>query len=275
LQWLERDERLLFWVSVAILIFVAISCVGAEWCRHHDYCPDAQSQQYANDCATNGWVMFWATVYWFIHIYREDVNATATAILALFTVVLAFAARRQAILTRDALRVASEHAGYMETMVDVNKSMQRAFLAIDGLGIENFFVGVPIVRISISNTGHLVAKRVKWIIDAAIDAEKRKADFPINESAISRSNNIIAPGASMIRFFDPRFPESDIEKVEVGASVVYVWGIVHYTDGFDRDRWTRFCHRYEIDCRTDFNNLSFERVRQHQYGNGTDEDEIP
>jgi hypothetical protein len=50
---------------------------------------------------------------------------------------------------------------------------------------------------------------------------------------------------------------------------LYVWGKVEYSDGFDKPRHTRFCHRYP--CRmhdpNGFPRIEKKYARYHQHGN--------
>src|SRR6185312_1548317 len=94
------DKWFLLPISILILIFIVISCIGAQWCRSNYYCPDAHTNQYTNDCTANSLAVFFKIVACWFEALREDINALATAILAFFTVVLAYATRRQANLTR-------------------------------------------------------------------------------------------------------------------------------------------------------------------------------
>jgi hypothetical protein len=167
-QRLTNGDKLLIGLSVLILLFVAASCAGAEWCRNNYYCGDAATKQYANDCATNGIVMFFRLIYCWFHSYRDDINAFATAILAFFTIVLAIAARRQAILTRDALAIASAHARHMGDTVAIGKAQVRAYVIIQRCVIELRelapTVTSPIVTFSAFNSGQSPARNFTWNI---------------------------------------------------------------------------------------------------------------
>ena len=64
-------------------------------------------------------------------------------------------------------------------------------------------------------------------------------------------------------------------RSEENPVFIYVWGMVLYQDGLDKDRWTRFCHRYNWVMRGDGEigryDIDRKYARYHEYGNGTDE----
>jgi hypothetical protein len=128
-QRLTFGDKLLIILSISILTFVILSAVGAEWCRNDYYCKDAHTEQYANDCAAHGFAIFLKTVWCWFEALRDDINAISTTILAFFTVILAFAARRQAILTRDAVETAAHHAKTAERALT---DYERPWLFLEG-----------------------------------------------------------------------------------------------------------------------------------------------
>ena len=199
----------------------------------------------------------------------------ATSGLALFTGVLAGAAFLQMRQGRRSIIAAERGAAAAERALTV---VERAYLSVDALGIEDLHVR-PIGRFKIMNSGNLPAQGVRWFPYAEIDADGDRKIFTINDSDIPPSTNIIAPRGEMRRFFDANFSDIGLHQFETGEAFLYVWGIVYYMDGFRTWRWLRFCHRYNSDCletrdvvgRTAWD-VGADRVRQHQYGNSTDED---
>lgn len=115
---------------------------------------------------------------------------------------------------------------------------------------------------------------MRWHIDMEVDSNKVRKKFPIGDLDIPDSTNLLAPKATM-----PRFVAADLKErtrlVTSDKGALFIWGIVYYRDGFGNERWTKFCHRYEQDCmdKTGMDALGGDNARQHQYGNGTDEDE--
>jgi hypothetical protein len=194
----------------------------------------------------------------------------ATLMLAVLTGALAIAAFRQMKDSRRSITAAERAASAAESALTV---VERAFITVDGLGLQHATSLIHIGRVKIKNTGNLPARRVRWIVHGEISEDPRRKIFCIKEKEIQPSTNIIAPRSDMVRYTDYRFNSIDIEAVRGAFKVLYIWGIVYYWDSISpKERWTRFCHRYEADCmRIDV--ILHERVRQHQFGNGTDEDE--
>jgi hypothetical protein len=50
-----------------------------------------------------------------------------------------------------------------------------------------------------------------------------------------------------------------------------MWGRVTYRDGFNRKRFTDFCHRYKLYAAKGGISISVEHARFHEHGNHTDE----
>jgi hypothetical protein len=58
----------------------------------------------------------------------------------------------------------------------------------------------------------------------------------------------------------------------INNSILYVWGIVRYDDGFTKGRFTRYCHRYNFSGLTKGTySFSPERYRYHHHGNEIDD----
>jgi hypothetical protein len=240
-QRLTYGDKLLISLSVLILLFVAASCAGAEWCRYNYYCGDAATQQYQDDCAAYGLASFLRNVWCWFRFFREDINALATAILALFTIVLAFAARRQAILTRDALIVASEHAGHMGDTVDIGKKQVRAYVTITNftLRFAEFGVIQPNVEFTGSNSGQSPARNFLWnitleyIVFGEIRRRRTLMDNWENRAGldIPATNSAVTEGA-----FIPDMMIDQIQGITSETTVVTRIKIdFRYTDVFDDD----------------------------------------
>jgi hypothetical protein len=91
--------------------------------------------------------------------------------------------------------------------------------------------------------------------------------FPINEGRLE-GNNVVPPG-TRIRKSSQRISFLRIETFKSGIGprnrFLYVWGVVRYKDGFGKPRFTKFCHRYNMNAEA---NLSIRRddARHHEYG---------
>jgi hypothetical protein len=180
-------------------------------------------------------------------------------------------AKNQDVLTGQSIALGRDQ-------LNLTKTIERAFLSVEPDGIQRLHHLFPTIgQVVIKNTGRLPATNVRWWIDMRIDINRASRNFSLGEILVE-SNNIVAPGGNMRRFIDAKFEKEDIDVFyNAGSSIsmtgaLYIWGIVYYKDGLGKDRWIRFCHRYERDSAISSGEIFATRARQHQYGNGTDED---
>jgi len=127
---------------------------------------------------------------------------------------------------------------------------QRAYLAVEPLGIVPMRGGrrpTSVAQIGIENVGLLPAREVRWQIRIAFDTDDQRPATGLDLRPVRlEGNHLIVPGATMGQMSDIfSFPEAMIEELK--SYVLYVYGVVTYHDGFQPDRSTHFCHRYE--CR--------------------------
>ena len=140
-------------------------------------------------------------------------------------------------LTRKSTRIAEEAVA--ETQKN-NRLELRAYLAVEPLGIKNLIrrdKGIGLVQIR--NVGRLPARDVSAIVHMTVcDRDKWMGFAEVHGEISSRT---IHPGATMSQGSVDYHPVSDICS---GDTHVFVWGQVHYLDGYGIERFTRFCHRY-------------------------------
>jgi hypothetical protein len=191
----------------------------------------------------------------------------SAAFTAIATVVIAFLARTMARANRALQKIG-------EAQLSETKILQRAFLTIYPGGVETIVHDPQIAKILIKNSGNLPATNVRWVIHSALSADRFYKGFDILANDIVQSTNVLAPKGEMLRFQDLHHSNTKMHQLQQRSLALYVWGIVYYSDGFTSGRWTKFCHRYESDClAVGDSELRAEHARQHQYGNGTDQDE--
>jgi hypothetical protein len=162
---------------------------------------------------------------------------------------------------------------------------QRAYLCIDPLGIVVTVGGTRVLgHVGIRNVGNQAAHNVRWFLDIKASPDDAEKGFPLGPM----SGDLVAPpGTTLRRATKATMPIADL--IEKGLSVVrvrseedpvflYVWGVVHYQDGLGKERWTRFCHRYNWVMRGDGQigkyDIDSKFARYHEYGNGTDESPV-
>lgn len=186
-----------------------------------------------------------------------------TGLLAVFTLLLAIYTWR---LWKDA------------------RILQRAYIAVEPLGIHMMQNGSDLIgHVGVKNAGRLPARKVSWFIDITVSENGSEPDefFPIKEH---KGNIVIAPDVIATRGSAARasvtvdglnkFCQAELGRAKEKRTFLYVWGSVSYDDGFDTNRTTTFCHRYnwinrgrdrpagvgpyEIDAKF---------ARHHEYGN--------
>jgi hypothetical protein len=177
-----------------------------------------------------------------------------TGVVALFTWRLFQATNALADVARDQAKL--------------TETGQRAYLSIEADGVKMLVSPArkAIASIRISNVGKLPAQDVRWVIKQKFNLNYRQSVFPVDKDE-AEGEGYIPPGTGMTQG-GPQFPASQMASSPRDL-YLYVWGAVHYMDGFD-SRTTYFCHRYNcVNFRS--RQLRPDSARQHRYGNGTDE----
>jgi hypothetical protein len=203
------------------------------------------------------------------HTNHENVVAFGTMVVAIFTYTLYKS-------TNKLWDVATRQAGENEKALQIT---QRAYIAVEPMGLRPYGAdGQVIAHYKVRNAGRLPAKNIRWFAYVRMDDNKEANHFPIDESDLY-GDNVLAAGATMTHGTD---------RLPMKAQHIYVWGIIRYDDGFGKERFTKFCHRYNTDAReilpsgqatvtqaTVREFVPAHTGRHHGYGNSTDESERP
>jgi len=202
-----------------------------------------------------------------LSIYRdcawEAVHKNHESLTALFTLVLGLSTIALWLATRT---LASQSA--LDTRI-----IQRAYMSVTPMGIEKFVKG-PFYSCDVlfKNVGHLPARNVRWFFDRIFSDDGFLNNFPIVDERFE-GKNVVPPGTEM------RLGGNAIENASFEAARkrpienwLYVWGEVRYDDGFGADRYTKFCHRYNMrSARPDSGYwIKPKSARYHIYGNDAD-----
>jgi hypothetical protein len=239
----------------------------------------------------------------FIDTYHEDVVAVFTVVLAFSTIMLwsqtkrlaegadeqskkmqasIDAANRNAIATQNAADAMQELADETETArLSAELSTQRqlrAYLAVEPGGIiqrtaEYNVSGYVFVR----NVGKVPAQGVSVKIHLLPSVDKNPK-FPPFDRDIELAMRAIQPSAKMRQGSADQIDINEATKV---GQYLFVWGTVFYHDGFDKRRFTNFCHRYWTDDHNRYHHsgeavsgsvtvISYEKARYHTEGNNSD-----
>jgi hypothetical protein len=174
-----------------------------------------------------------------------DITAVSTALIALFTIILALIAMRQG---KD------------------SRSLNRAYIAVEPAGIvlwsdKGSLVGHFIIR----NAGNLPASDVKWVAEIGVDTDRNRTSFPVNEKGFK--GDLTIPPRDAMPFGTQTIGLQTVLDVRDKGEGWYVWGLVRYRDGFDNLRSANFCHRYNYGQTLNFPTgqyeLSADKGRYH------------
>ena len=178
-----------------------------------------------------------------------------TAFLALFTFLLLLLAR---------------------TAKKDTRILQRAYIAVEPQGIHLMSNGSDLIgHIGMKNAGHLPARKVGWFINIkhSSNGEEPETFFKLESE---KGNIVVAPGTVATRGSPTSVLVADLparSETELPA-YLYVWGSVHYDNGFRRICTTKFCHRYNWKSRgrghIDKYEIAAAYARYHEHGNDAD-----
>jgi hypothetical protein len=179
-------------------------------------------------------------------------SAVATAVVALFAIVLACVGRRQ--------------------IADM-RIIQRAYLSVEPKGIEWTTNGFLVGQVAFKNVGKLpatafvsvvnkiVVRNAEWVTPIPTDAALRRKPaglIPIGGEVLQSSGGIT---------------RQEVTEAQVdGEKYLYVWGRARYKNGFNRKRYINFCHRYPLEKMDPEPqglgySISAKFARHHEYGN--------
>jgi hypothetical protein len=154
------------------------------------------------------------------------ISAVATAVVAVFTIALFWVGWRQ---------------------IADTKILQRAYLSVKPQGIVSSTNGLLVGHVAFNNVGKLPATEFVSVV-MKIKVHHAKWVTPIlTDNALPKDIN---PGLVPIGAEVPQGSEGitpgEVAQAEVtdDKKYLYVWGRAKFKDGFDRDRWVNFCHRY-------------------------------
>jgi hypothetical protein len=257
-------------IAAILLALWLLGLVFAIFIPHEDWGHGNGTQQHADQERTTQGERWWDSTF------GPTVKPT-DVVVAVFTGFLFLVGCAQVHVYHRQREIMASQTRILEEQSRTTKAIQRAFLTIEAEGIDSVWGDAPILKIRIVNSGGLPATKIRWLIEGTISANNRLPTFDVaaHEHTMLRSTNLLAPKGEMRRFFEKKFGKGATAPLDWGGAFLYVWGIVYYLDGFGKERWTKFCHRYQQDCiDTQFRfTLVGAKARQHQYGNGTDEDE--
>jgi hypothetical protein len=150
-----------------------------------------------------------------------------------------------------------------------NKILQRAYLAVEPLGVETIPQEGVLGYVGISNVGNLPARKVRWCLYIECDNDKERKHFPVFDVDVD-GNNVVPPGTVMRRG-SKAIPSHELLLFHPETEkFCFIWGTIRYTDGFGKERFTDFCHRYNCEAITAAKEIPESTARYHEHGNNAD-----
>jgi hypothetical protein len=198
-------------------------------------------------------------------LHRLDHHAGA--LQAIFAGFILVATVAYVCVTRRLSRIADTQLRIADTQLRDQRAIQRAYVSAEPEGLhpllgekrEGHFL---LAHVNFRNGGHIPARNFRWYLTIACDANKERRDFPVPDTSAFEGTTIIAPGGIQ------KFGTDDIRLADTGW--IYVWGAYTYDDGFESNRYARFCHRYnreslrKLDHRHE---IPATDARLHHFGN--------
>lgn len=129
---------------------------------------------------------------------------------------------------------------------DSSKRQLRAYVSVAPDGINPLRTRDRIIgHVRINNVGHAIAKDVRIAVRIVHSEDRHFDAFDISPDALTPTG-AIAPGAEIGKG-SYEVLASELLRTATKTdkpTYLFVYGIVRYRDGFDVERFTRFCHRY-------------------------------
>ena len=225
-----------FSISLSVFSFYLLHPVYVDVCAayHHGACQKYQPNNILYIAFSNVMSVLTSAAFW---------TAIATFAIAGFT----FTLKR----STDSLRIATTNIATAQT--EETRILQRAYISVDPLGVTKFVSGDHAAAlVGFRNVGNLPAKNVSWIVCRVFSKKFRPSPriFRVNEKHMDPAVNI-APGSQARKGSRP-ITIRRFKGFQQGGGVsnryLFVWGLVRYDDGFGKQRFNRFCHRYNLSA---------------------------
>ena len=179
-------------------------------------------------------------------------------------------------LTLNAARRSAEAAEKtLAHASDATRRELRAYISVAPVGVKTLIGREKTIgQVDVRNVGKLPAHRVLVTVHMEMDDNKERNEFLVPEAGLVERT--VQPGENLIQGSKDYVDHSTI--VTNPKKYIFVWGIVWYDDGFEKRRFTRFSHRYNVARRSPDGNWqsgsiqvhSPEKARYHTRGNDAD-----
>lgn len=183
---------------------------------------------------------------------REELELTRSEMAANRGVAEAtrLAIEQQAQTAKASAEFVGKQTEIMSFQRDTTQRELRAYLSVAPAGVtpmrgkEARFVGSVIV----TNVGRLIANSVRLSVQMEVSDDRNRSSFPVPDRACGGSIGVVHPTAIVRRGARQPVPYIELSTLMSVSErqFVFVWGAVWYDDGFDQERVSYFCHRYNV-----------------------------
>ena len=192
-------------------------------------------------------------------------------------------------IAEDAARAANRSAKLAEDTLsdgqDTARKELRAYLTVVPDGINQLIGRSDVMgHVLLKNVGRLPARNVTLLVVMERSKNPEPEPFLRNQKfdlprVVTNADRVIQPGCEMRQGSEK--PTIPIAELVFPDHNVYVYGIVKYDDGYGRQCFTKFCHRYATASRdrTVKPNsrptksrplIGADKARYHNYGNSAE-----
>jgi hypothetical protein len=191
-----------------------------------------------------------------LEAYNGAITALATVAIGIFTLVLVLVTRRQAVLTKESVRISERALVDLERayvfVQEIGGNMDPFVTMDDGRGIPRFLV--PEFSVTLVNYGRtagnidrgMIRVEVLEKIPPEIQAEVITASHPGAQSAeiiIGPNNTYTFDRLALEQPFTPEHGEG----MRKGTVSIYCHGFFSYLDIFGNSHPIKFCRRYVLN----------------------------
>jgi hypothetical protein len=199
-----------------------------------------------------------------VNCWGTYIRETAEGITAVFTIILAGSTIALWLSTKRLWRVTDESLRHAEK---TTQRQLRAYIGVEPRGVKRIAGQDRLLgHFAIRNFGRIPAKNISMYTLTDYYADPTKMVFKVSQ--IYQSKTTLPPRAEMVFGAASSVGIDDIDIIEDGSAdyvgFIFVYGKVTYTDEFNTDGWTEFCHRYPVEMMDGDSRIRRKYARYHE-----------
>jgi hypothetical protein len=217
--------------------------------------PNKKNETSEEYCSAGKVVGIWRAVGRFIDAWHDDVTAAATAVIAIFTIVLVVVSNRQARLTRDSVRIAERALNELEVpfiaLKVIDPGLKVSYTANGAPLIMNALSPAMRLKFCFANYGRTPASLLELRAELCATNIGKSPEMidPDDPRKVDQFGELIGPGKKsvpMIRIFR-EFPDvgAKMNAIDQGGADVFLIGFVRFRDIFDSRYTLGFCAKFD------------------------------